>query len=191
VNQFQEWGVIMYKKTGILGLTLGISLVGASSSSAVSPCNNFCTAPKACNSALIATQCRTKCTETLNFDLYCKLKEKGVKKKTAKKISIYTQADEKQNSEQVLEFLTEIDTSPNPINVNHLNQFFSNFSEKQIPLKAIASYLENSKEQALKFITQLSDSPQSIEPPQSRKKTIIGSIFSKGSSSNQPEYKIK
>ncbi|AIK97146.1 hypothetical protein ID47_11020 [Candidatus Paracaedibacter acanthamoebae] len=163
----------------------------AGSSSAVSPCNNFCTAPKACTSAIIKNQCLTKCTETLNFDLYCKLKEKGVKKKTAKRISIYTQADDKQNSEQAIDFLVEIDNLHNAVNVNHLNQFFSNFSEKQTPLKAIANYLENSKEKALKFITQLPDSSQSSEPTKSRKKTIISSIFSKERSSSQSEYKIK
>ncbi|MBW8309509.1 MAG: hypothetical protein K0M45_07755 [Candidatus Paracaedibacteraceae bacterium] len=180
------------KKRGLV-LSMGIFLSFINSSSAISPCSSFCTTPKACKTSIVTKHCLTNCKNTLNFDLYCKLKNKGVKKATAKKISIYTDMDGPQNSEDVIKFLSEIDDLHTAINGAHLNEFFGKFASKQNPLGSIKEHLEKSKEITLNYLTQLPNSSQSAEPDKSHRKTIRDSFaFKRQSTSlNQSEYKIR
>jgi len=173
----------MSLNTKALSMSMGIFLSFINTSSAISPCSSFCTAPKACKTSIVTKHCLTNCKNTLNFDLYCKLKKEGVKKGTAKKISVYTDTDGSKNSEEVVNFLLEIEASKAPVNIDHLNEFFGKFASKPNPLGSIKEHLEKSKEMTLNYLTHTNGSATSADTKQNRRKTIIGSIFSKGQSS--------
>lgn len=164
------------KKKTIL-LFIGAALLFSESSFAAGKCLSFCisTPLDACHVSSITKKCQEKCPHTFNFDLYCQLKQNGMDKQTAAKISIYTdKKDQQKNAERsqvVIDFLNEIQDPSRQILPAKIKEFFETFANSDNPLLAINNQLERAdiKERNINLIAPLQESSAALELSQENK----------------------